>query len=260
MKQFFALCITLLTLCTSVFALYNGNPAEPELIDEGLFIPDDFCLAVKLGYQGDIVFDRKLKARNGSSGRMDESCLYIQQGVLTLNLIQKLELYGSLGAMNAYLTNRPHFDEKRREYQTDNRIAWGAGGRMVLFNWDSATVGLNGSYFQGYPHLKWDALNGVSFPSEATVNYHEWQVGLGVSYQVDLFCPYVAVTYSDVRARISRIGSNMQLPKGHFTMKSRDKFGLALGCSLTNAKIVDLNLEVRLIDEEAVILAGNIAW
>ena len=260
MKRILTPLVVALVWFSSAFALYNGNPAEPELIEEGLFIPDDFCLAVKLGYQGDIVFDRKLRAYNGASGRMDESRLYIQQGVLTLNMIQKLELYVSLGAINAFFTNRPHFDEKRREYQTDNRLAWGTGGRLVLFNWDAATVGLNGSYFQGYPHLKWDALNGVSFPSEANVKYHEWQVGLGVSYQVDLFCPYISATYSDVRARISRISSNMQLHSSHFKMRSRDKFGMALGCSLTNAKIVDINLEVRLIDEAAVILAGNIAW
>jgi len=40
-------------------------------------------------------------------------------------------------------------------------------------------------------------------------------------------------------------------------MKSKNNFGMALGCSLSSSKYFLLNAEVRLIDEEAVTINGE---
>jgi hypothetical protein len=43
-------------------------------------------------------------------------------------------------------------------------------------------------------------------------------------------------------------------------MKNRMKFGLALGCSLTNLDRFSATAEVRMIDEQAVTLAGTVLF
>jgi hypothetical protein len=77
-------------------ALYMGNPAEPEIVYKGFLIPKDSSFGVKLGYQGDWVFDRLLRAYSGSHRRIDYFKIVMNQGVLTLNYIDRFELYGTV--------------------------------------------------------------------------------------------------------------------------------------------------------------------
>ncbi len=244
----------------SLPALYNGNPAEPETIDEGFFLCRDSCFGVKAGYQGDFVFDRKLRAHAGATGRIDTFKYYMQQGVLTFNLMDRYEFYGSLGAFNAFVEHRPHIDGKLREYETNDHFTWGGGLRAIIFRCGHALLGVDAKYQYARPHVKWNALEAEAFTTGATLSYSEWQIGLGAAYRVELFIPYAALTYSSVHSRMSEIRPNMELGHDSFHMRSRERFGAALGCSLSNAKVVDLNVEVSLFDEQALTLTGNVKF
>jgi major outer membrane protein len=257
MKKLTALLVALLT-ASSLSALYNGNPSEPELIDKGFFLCRDNMFSVKAGYQGDFVFDRKLRAHRGATGRIDTFKYDMQQGVLTFGLMDRYEVYGSLGSMNAYIAHRPHIDMKRREYETSNHLTWGCGARAIIFRACHAVVGLDAKYQYAHPHVKWNALDGAAFTTGAGLQYREWQLGLAGSYHVHIFTPYAAVKYSSVHSKLNEIRANMLLGHERFKMRSRDRFGMALGCSLSTAKLLDLNVEVSLFDEQALILAGNI--
>src|SRR5262249_19181458 len=158
--------------------------------------------------QGDFVLDRFLKARDGAHGRIDRFQSHFDQGVVTLNLYNHVEIYGSLGAMDCEFSFRPRIDQKRREFQTDYRLTWGAGGKLLIFNWQQATFGIDGKYQRGYPHVKWDSINGISFSSEAKLDYQEWQVGGAVSYECNLLVPYFGVKFSNVNAKVNDIASN----------------------------------------------------
>jgi major outer membrane protein len=244
---------------TSLYALYNGNPSAPDIIDEALFSCQDNFFVIKAGYQGDYVFDRKLAARKGITGRMDQSQIGMNQGVLTLNLQDRFEIYGSVGAMNAFLSDRPHVDGQRRQYETHDELTWGVGGRCLIVPFKNIDFGVDACYQYANPHLAWNAINGVAYKTRGRLKYEEWQVGLGLSYHIDFFTPYLAVKYSNVWAKMSHIRPDI-LPVSHFKMKSREHFGLALGCTLSNGKIFDLTGEVRLFDEQAVSVAGNIKF
>jgi major outer membrane protein len=259
MKKLAALLAALLAMA-SLSALYNGNPAEPELIDKGFFFCRDNLFSMKAGYQGDFVFDRKLRAHHGATGRIDTFRYYMQQGVLTANLMDRFELYGSLGSMNAYIAHRPHVDMKRREYETHDHLTWGCGARGILFRWCRTVVGFDAKYQDAHPHVKWNALDGAALTTGADLRYREWQVGLAASHHIHIFIPYAAIKYSSVHSRLNEIRANMQLGHESFKMRSRDRFGAALGCSLSTAKRLDLNVEVSLFDEEALTLAGNIKF
>ena len=248
-----------LVASSSLYALYNGNPSAPNIIDEGIFSCEDQLIVFKAGYQGDIVFDRKLRARKGASGRMDRCEMGMNQGVITLNLLDRFEVYGSVGAMSAFLTHRPHVDFQRREYQTGDQLTWGTGARVVIVPFKNIDLGVEGGYQSAGPDVKWNAKDGVAYRTRAHFNYHEWQVGVGLSYHVDFLIPYFAVKYSNAQAKLSRIRPDI-LPNSSFKMNSREHFGLALGCTLSNAKIFDLTAEVRLFDEQAITLAGNLKF
>jgi hypothetical protein len=180
--------------------------------------------------------------------------------VLTLNIYNRFEIYGSLGAMDCEFSFRPRIDEQRREFQTDYRLVWGVGGKLLIFNWDEASFGIDGKYQRGYPHVKWDSISGVSFSSAAKVLYQEWQVGGAVSYECNLLVPYFGIKFSNVNAQVRNVAENMELETSRFKMKSRHQIGMCLGCSLGTGNYFDINLEVQLIDEQGVTLAGNVLF
>lgn len=244
----------------SIFALYLGNPASPDAVEEGLFLPEDAFMTFKVGYQVDFIFDKRLKSYAGAHARVDSFDGQLNQGVITLNCLERIEGYASVGAIEATFSHRPKPSHSRREYQTNYRVTWGVGGRVIVYEWDDSYIGLEGGYQWAFPHIKWDALNGTSFTTDATMRYREWQIGLGLSHRFDIFIPYAAVKYSNVQAKVSSLRSDLELSHSHFKMRNRDHFGLVLGCTLTNCKYFDLNIESRMIDEQAISLAGNVEF
>src|SRR3990167_2707558 len=128
--KYILLCLTM--TATSLSALYMGNPAEPQIIDKGFWIPQDCTVGAKVGYLGDRVADRKLKASGHAHGRIDKTKLSFDQGVVVFNFLDRVEIYGSGGSMNGTLTNRPHSDSARRKYQTQDGWTAGCGGRILL--------------------------------------------------------------------------------------------------------------------------------
>jgi len=240
-------------------ALYQGNPAEPELIDKGFFISQDSFFSFKLGYEGDFVSDRMLEAHEGATGRMDSFNFHVNQGVFSLNMMDGIEVYGTLGSMNAYIAHHPGFDNIRREYQTKDHLAWGTGGRVIFFRAGDYVLGCSGGYFSSASPVEWDALDGVSFPTTAKFHYHEWQIGVGLSLQIDFLVPYAAIKYSHVKSEINHL-QGFFLPHTSFKMKSREHWGATLGVTITKGKYFDLTAEVQLFDEQAATVSGMLKF
>lgn len=256
-----SLTLLFIYLFAAAEALYFGNPCSPEMVSQGLFITEDAFLDFKAGYQMDYVFDKRLKSYAGAKARMDEFQALLNQGVITFNFVDRIEAYASVGSMQVTCSHRPHPNHSRREYQSSYKVTWGVGGRILIYEWTHACLSLQGGYQWANPHIKWDALNGEAFTTSAVMRYREGQVGLGLSYQIDTLIPYIAIKYSDVHGLISSLRrSNLNLKKSHFKMTNRDHFGLVLGCTLTSGKYFDLTVESRLIDEQAISLAGDVKF
>ncbi len=256
MKRFFSL---LFLASFPLHALYFGNPASPDIIEEGLIFCYENWAGVKVGYQGDYCFNRNLKAEGSVRGRIDDFSYLMNQGVFTFNILDRYEFYGSLGAMNVSFSNRSQRDFKKRNYETNGHFTWGAGARLELFHWGCTLFSVDGAYQYSNLPLKWNALDGASFKTHAQLKYVEWQVGGGVSHQIDMLIPYAALTYSSVQARLKNIEKNI-LHHSHFSMRSNQRFGLAMGCTISSSSTLDLNAEVRLFSEQAISLAGNIKF
>lgn len=249
----------LLWLQTALSALAIGNPAEPQLIEKGFFTPDNWTVGMKLGYQGNFVFDRKLRAFGGAKGRIDHFKTTTNQGVLTLGYFNRLEVYGSFGAISTHFWNRPRSDGKRREFETHDHWIAGGGACFLLAEWGNTGIGVDGKAQVGRPAVKWASVDGAAHASGAHVRYHEWQVSFAAYHTVDMFTPYIGLKYSNVHADVEGI-SQAIYSRTHFKMHSRVKYGMALGCSVTPNKKIDLNVEVQLIDEQAITIGGNLKF
>ena len=246
-------------LTTPLFSLFMGNPAEPQIIERGFWIPEDVLAQVKLGYLGDRVADRKMRAHGHARSRIDKMALSFDQAVLTFNYMDRLEFYGSIGSMNGTLCNRPHSDNQRREYQTHDGLTAGGGGNFLLASWGNAVIGIDGKVQWGTPGMKWETVNGASSNVGGHLRYFEWQVSFALSYTADWLTPYIGAKYSNVHAVVSRIPKTIY-KHAHFTMTNRDRFGLAIGANLSPGKKFDLFAEVQLIDEQAVSFGGNLKF
>src|ERR1700677_1565425 len=137
MKKFF-----LLLFPSILLGLSMGNPAEPEVVDQGFFIPQNSSFGLKIGYQGDRVFDRLLRAQDKAKGRVDHCNMQMDQGVVALNYLDRFELYGSAGSMRSHFWLRPKIDQKRREFETHDSFTGGGGARLLLAQWGNTGIGI----------------------------------------------------------------------------------------------------------------------
>ncbi|MBS0615210.1 MAG: hypothetical protein JSR58_01495 [Verrucomicrobia bacterium] len=251
--------IILTALSTQLSALYLGNPAEPQVIDEGFFLSDDSFLTIKLGYQGDFVYNRKMRAHDGVTGRIDRLQFFMNQGVATFNVLDRFEYYISAGSLTSTYWHRPHVDKKRREVESHDKWTLGTGARLILFQWGDTILGVDAKYQYSSPHFKWATVDGTSHDTGAHMRYWEWQVGAALSYTVDVFTPYIGATYSVAETNLTGFSHNVY-PKSHFHMRNVDRFGMAVGCTLSSGKKFDLTLEARMISEQAVTAAANVKF
>ncbi len=250
------LLATALLFGSSLQALYVGSPAEPSVIDKGFFIPENFWLSVEAGYQGDWVIDRNLEACGSVSGSIEGFQMHMDQGVVTLGILNRVQLYGSVGSCKLDFSLIPHSPSSSFHLQSYNQLTWGAGLRALLFTWGDLGLGAILSYQHMNPSIK--SIGNLSLISspEGGVRYTEWQGAAGFNYSVDIFNPYIAITYSYVHGGVHSHSPDIPL----FHLKLRQRLGMALGCALSSSKIFDLTLEVRLFGQRALSAAGNIRF
>lgn len=202
------------------------------------------------------------------------------------------------------------------ELYTDTAFAWSVGARAALWECGCATLGASFQYAQSKPKV--EELNvlcnaaeftinkpqgyvGKEFPLEitagtdtatgtkdASIDYHEWQASLALSYRLNMFTPYIGVKWSRASfdadsIRIAQpklakaildvttlnptiagagnvtnqgangeLGDTMQIVSMQINkMKSRKSCGLAVGTTIVDADKYAVTVETRLIDERA---------
>lgn len=202
------------------------------------------------------------------------------------------------------------------ELYTDTAFAWSVGARAALWECGCATLGASFQYAQSKPKV--EELNVLcnaaeftinkpkgyvdqAFPLElnagtdaatgtkdASIDYHEWQASLALSYRLNMFTPYIGVKWSrasfdadsiriaqpklakailDVTTlnptiagagkveeanQAGELGDTMQIVSMQINkMKSRKSCGLAVGTTIVDADKYAVTVETRLIDERA---------
>lgn len=242
-----------------------GNTAAPQLISEGFFISRNSWIDLRGGYEGDFVGNARMTQVQEGSGRVDTFQQYTNAGTVTLNILDRLDLFGVFGSSRMQADWR--FTDvsknlKRVVIETPYQYLWGIGGRGILFEWGNVALGLGGrySYCNYSPILT--TINAV--PLEANHSkclWRQWQVDVDISYKIDLFTPYIGLKYSSSQANLKDFPfaiSNSNTGSDRF--ENTNPVGLFLGCSLSTGKYFMLNIEGRLIDEDAVTVSGDIRF
>lgn len=241
-------------------AIFYGSPALPYTPEQGLFLTKQQWFGFRVGYEGDFCLDKSLEptSRLGVK-RVEDFAYLLQQGVLTANFIDRFEVYGSVGEIKLKTTTSfaSHF---RNLFETDNQFTWGIGMKGILYNFSSATLGADFKYQRAQPHIDSVSQNGLALSSmhQENLRYREWQLGLGLSYSLDLFTPYIGATYNQTKISFHRLRQGLLLKnKTSFALISSKKFGIAVGTSISTGKVFVLNFEARAINEQAFTVAAD---
>lgn len=251
-----------------LLAMYQSNPMAPELIDEGFVLSPEYFLGLKVGYQFDQVFNRYMGVTN-SSGHVDDSSIFANRGVVTANIMDRVEVWGSGGAAIFHFSNQvnPTPDiggpAQKIDYKTNNDWIWGVGGRAAIVSWNNVSLGASASYQASSPKVRWNTNNGVPFSSKARFRYSEWQVGIGVAYKIQMFIPYLGGTYSMAKACLHHIPAGAiqsSPPITRIKMHNKRHYGLTVGCDIAPGRILDIGVEFRMLSEQAITVKGDIKF
>ena len=120
-------------LSTSLHALYNGNPSFPTMPEQGIWSQNEQWWGLKIGYQGDYVWNKRLKfhkEKEGGGEFFGALRTMKNEGVFTYNIIDRVEFFGSVGSMEAKISAHPA--RMKIKYKTDTDLVWGVGGRVIL--------------------------------------------------------------------------------------------------------------------------------
>ncbi len=295
MKKLIAITLTLVT-CGSALALPVGNPSEPILYTHGLYWgsyccePCDPCFSwfdawnVRAGFYGDYVFNRHLEVdhkdhENGTD--IDDVELYTNSGYLVLNICDRVDIFGTLGATNLHIKTdasswgAPLSLMSELYFKTD--LSWSAGARAVLWGCDCFTLGLEGQYFQVNTEadyfVNYDSGQLNYFNENDSAHYSEWQVGLGVSYRIATNCPtfamvpYAAATYARSKLDLDdlRFATFSNFIDDDLDLKLEDldnkkPWGYAIGLSFTMCDLIGVTVEGRFAGEKALYVNGQIRF
>ncbi|MGB7978138.1 MAG: hypothetical protein WCF19_03130 [Chlamydiales bacterium] len=255
-------CALLVAVSAALSAAPVGNTSAPEIIQQGLCIPSDSWIAFRVGYEGDFVADGKMELTGPGSGRVDTYEQWTNSGTFTFNILDRLDVYGVFGASKTHADWRYQSADgwvNRIQFGTDNQFLWAAGSRAILYQWGHTFLGVGGRYSSCSGAPAWLKANG-SHASVAGSQFHwrEWQINLDISYTIHLFTPYIGTKYSNARTRLVDFSVPVSANGGGNTaFKNRTPVGLYLGCALSSGNYLMINLEGRLIDEEAVTVSAD---
>jgi major outer membrane protein len=288
MKKIVMTALVMLS-CEVVYALPIGNPAEASLLTWGVWFPCASCnpfdpcfcwfdaWSIRAGYYGDFVFNRNLQLEeNGfNQGKVIERTeIFTNAGYLALNVCNKLDVFGTLGASRLSITTNETswFLGGNAEGRLDweSTFSWSAGARGTLFERNRFLIGIEGQYFQTSPDLTTylsfsDGLYNY-FNEDNKMRYQEWQIATGISYALTCFSPNISlVPYSAVKwswARL-RTGDFQFIKTGTddlftiFNLNVHKLWGFAVGTSVTFCDMVSFTVEGRWADESAFYVNGQ---
>lgn len=275
-----------LVLPVSLSALPIGNPSEPANFFENTFEtsflrygdPCGRCYNFRLGYYGDFVYDRHLRVhQSGNESYFSRARMATNAASFTLNLMQILDLYATLGATNFTLVGMgksfspstpPGF---LTTLNTVSHFSWSVGARTLLYVYQNTVFGGGVQYFSCDPHVSniGRVYERTSPPSSVNLDYSEVQASLAISH-LFAFCgspisliPYIGAKYARVFVDTQRItfpsqpGVLVSLP-GH--IENARKFGYAVGATMRVYGNLGVTVEGQWMDENAVSVTGQLRY
>ena len=242
-----------------------GNPAAPHVMRKGFFIPQKCWANICLGYEGDVVFDGQMKQAINNSSDLDKYTQITHGGSATITLLERMDLYGVFGSSRIgakWRFKTPVEQVHNAEMETKHAFLWAVGGRAILYSWGKWDFGFGGRYSASHNQISWLTIDGSNVSTKGSRSrWREWQVNTGLSYHIDLFTPYIGAYLIGERHSLHNLGepiASKSSRNNHF--ETRVPVGMYLGCSLSSGSYFMLNIEGRVIAEEALTISGDLRF
>jgi hypothetical protein len=270
MKRSVLLAVLMLSLLFPQNLHALSTRADQDVLGQSPSLPEN----VKMGTTFDYVYDRYLEdASNIESVWTGLDVFYQIQPDVRLDFFVGGAAFTQIGSVPL-----KEDDSSKLELDSDIGPAYGAGGRVDLFEWKPFGCPTNARFFAsgGFRYTKLD-INSVSHSTPGStlernildVTYAEWQIAFGWNHEIEaLSLPYyMGIKYSDV---YFDLGGNAIVqvanPSGSSAGKSPktdelsgdDLFGIFIGSHYVIFEDrLQINIEARFIDENAVSLTGT---
>ena len=252
--------------CHSLHASPVLSPNAAAVHTDGVFFCDECSgYSLRAGFRGDYVFDRKLTLTADQSIMITSTTsIMSNEGVLTFNLWDRLDIYGLVGAANSSnsgVYSVPPLSPFLVGAESAQTI-WGVGARATLLEYNfgccgTSYVGADINYESiGSSNTNNVTINHAPVPSTSpiavnSVNYKELQVSLQVGHKIAMLTPYIAAKWSNAGYGISdRIGNR-------YLRNTGNHWGYAVGVLLIDAGRMSVTAEARFIDEKAMTIMGE---
>jgi len=273
-----------LLLFSPLFALPIGNPMDASLYTNGLFCGDcyedrccdpcDPCFSwcdawnFRIGFYGDYVFNRHMELDKNDHADIDDFEIFTNAGFLAINICDRLDIFGTLGATNIYLAANPKVfggsNDEGLDLWTETTFSWSIGGRLTIWNCECWYFGLEGQYFHTKPDVERIIADDVYvYPDDnVDVKYSEWQVGLGAAYMVRVGCSGIsAIPFIGLKWAGSCADFDHARPSGDditlFSLANKKTWGYGVGMTLLFCDALSVTVEGRFADEKAVHVNGQ---
>ncbi|MFC1807254.1 hypothetical protein ACFL0T_02670 [Candidatus Omnitrophota bacterium] len=264
------ICAVILFCSSAIYAAPVGNIATPALLESALISEskEDDKIGILGAFEADIINDRNLE---GQDGKTD---LRFYNGKIGLIFADRAIAYGLLGTGRIESKFKQLGNTIKFESNTD--VAWGAGGTIILYektlySWDNSIIRLGADGRYRSTSLEADRIlvgaTRYDIPdplvSNIDIDYQDWQVAGAVSWQWKRLIPYVGGKYSDssgnLRATVAGTTYDTDI-------EADSKFGIFFGTDIlikdpiTEKDTITVNIEFRLIDEQAVTIGGAVRF
>jgi hypothetical protein len=257
MKKFACLFI-----CSVLQAAPVGNTSAPDLIEKGMFAGCGNSVDFRSGYEGDYVADGRMNQHDEGNGRVDCYQQNTNSGTVTCNIENRMDLYGVFGGSSTSANWRfTNLDDNivRIVADTNTNFLWAIGARTILVEWCNVSLGCGGRYSSCHYQLSKLTFDGAEASTAgALFHWRQWQVNLDFSYKIHLFTPYIGTKYSNERTELRNFSVPISASgTGSNEFQNRNPVGLYVGCGLSTGNYFMLNIEGRLIDEEAITISAD---
>ncbi len=180
-----------------LFGAYVGNPADPALMNTGLFSGSYPFFKFTSGYIYDYTQNKRYV---GDDQAIHKFGLHSQLASFSLIFIERLQLFGTAGGSKEVVEEKAVYD-MIFDSHTNYHFSWSGGAKVILLQWGQTYFSTDFTYFAIPSSHKsfFKYLNRLNLPLEdpekQKLSLNEWQVSAGLSSRFFFLTPYVGGTY-----------------------------------------------------------------
>lgn len=250
--KYLVAALMVLGMAGMVYAAPVGLTSEADATEAKWSYED---MTISAGVIVDSVDERKIDIPGGT---FELNAVLARIGI---NLIDRVNLYLDIGqAQDMSYNAEVNATNTTVKYEYDSDIMFGAGVNALIYRWDNG-LEIGGALSMRQVDLTVDkaTIDGISYEkidldSVRDGEYTEWQAALELAYKAEYLIPYIGLKYSDVEVDGDVTDSTVQYnASGKNAGQNIGVFaGVTLVPELGDSKQIAINVEGRIIDEEAV--------